>query len=85
MSASEVPVSTTKSARERFSASDSCRLSSEFEFRLAHAWPREHARFLHLFRGTHHHGDIDAGAGVGLEQKWDLEHGELGALLLLFA
>ena len=78
-------MSTTKSARARFSASDSCRLSSASSFAGVMPGRAEHARPLHLFRRAHHHGDIDAGSGIGLEQERDLEHGELGALPLLLA
>src|SRR5690349_7144196 len=56
-----------------------------FEPLYRHAGPPEHALALHMMRRAEHDRDVDALVGAGLEQKRDLEHGKLRALLLLFA
>ena len=54
-----------------------------FELVHGHAGPRQHALPLHMRRRGQHDSHVDALLGAGLEQKRDLQHGELGACLLL--
>ena len=68
------PVSMTKSASARFSASGICLARIAANFSSRHARPRQHALALDLRRRGDDHDLVDAVAAAGLEQQRNVEH-----------
>ena len=75
-------VSTTKSARLRFSASGSCRARMASSFSLGHVVARENSLALIFRRGRDHHHGIDAFLAAGLVQQRHIDHRDRRAGLL---
>ena len=75
-------VSTTKSARLRFSASGNCRARMASSFSRGHVVARQNSLALDFRRRRHHHHRIDALLAAGLEQQRHIDHRDRRAGLL---